>query len=236
MSLAPRAFFTVAAAALACTAALRAGPPGGSRAETEPPGPVRVPPVEGIPGPLYFETPTLAFVPKATLRVTTEARLLEGVTLPASGLAGDLSELEMVRVDIGFGSRIEVRIQGAFREYLRIDAKSSHARPPTAVTGRTKPDTGDFSISTIAQVMPERGVRPVVRPRIEAKLPNTTERRGIGTNTTDVLLSAPVQIQLGRLLVAADLGLGILSVPTDAQTQDDVLLCGLAAGWKASRQ
>lgn len=37
---------------------------------------VPVPPVVGIPGPLFFETPTLTFVPKGTIRVTAGARWL----------------------------------------------------------------------------------------------------------------------------------------------------------------
>ena len=102
------------------------------------------------------------------------------------------------------------------------------------MTGQTTHDTGDFSFITLAQVMPERGLRPAVGLRVEAKLPNSNERRGIGTNTTDVLLSVPIQKQLGRLFVVSDLGLGILTVPTDAQAQDDVLLYCLAAAWKAS--
>jgi len=77
--------------------------------------------------------------------------------------------------------------------------------------------------------MPERRRKPAVGLRIEAKLPNTNQKRGIGTNTTGVLLSVTFQKAPGRLLVITDLGLGTLIEPTDEQTQNDVLLCGLAA-------
>ena len=196
---------------------------------------VPVPPVEGIPGPLFFETPTLTFVPKGTMRVTLGARWLDDVELPYSGLAGDLAQLGIVRVDVGFGSRIEVRVQGAVQQRLRVDRDRSDVRPPTDVSSGTTTDTGDFSVLTIAQVLPERGWKAAFGLRVEVKLPNTNETRGIGTNTTDVLLSVPAQKHFGRLVLNGDLGIGILTVPTNAQRQTDVLLYGFAVAWEARR-
>lgn len=195
---------------------------------------IPVPPVEGVPGPLLFWTPTLSFVPKGTVRVTTGASFLGGVAIPSSGLAGDLYQIGMVRADLGFSDRIEVRIQGVVRQELRIDRERSHPIPPAEVSGDETHDAGDFSVITIARVMPERGWKPAVGLRIEAKLPNTDERRGIGTNTTDVLLSVPLQKRFGRLLVVTDVGLGILTEPSSGQSQNDVLLYGLAVAYAAS--
>jgi hypothetical protein len=195
---------------------------------------VPVPPVDGIPGPLFFETPTLTFVPKGTLRVTAGARWLDDVELPYSGLAGDLLQLGIVRVDVGFGSRVEVRVQGAIQQRLEIDREGSDPRPPTDVKGDTTTDSGDFSILTIAQVMPERGWKPAFGLRVEVKLPNTNHARGIGTNTTDVLLSLPGRKRVGDVLLFSDLGIGILTTPRNAQRQTDVLLYGLAAAYEAS--
>lgn len=195
---------------------------------------VPVPPVEGVPGPLFFFTPTLSFVPKGTVRITVGSGFSRGVTIPSSGLVGDLWQLGLVRADLGFSDRIEVRIQGVVRQELRLDLERSHPIPPTDVTGDTTHDAGDFSVITIARVVPERGWKPAAGIRIEAKLPNTDERRGIGTNTTDVLLSVPLQKRFGRLFVATDLGIGILTEPKNAQSQNDVFLYGLAAAWQAS--
>jgi hypothetical protein len=195
---------------------------------------VPVPPVEGVPGPLFFQTPTLSFVPKGTMRVSVGASYLEGVSIPASGLAGDLEKLGLVRVDIGFSSRIEVRVQGTFRDRLVIDEKRSHQVPPSEVTSDTTHDSGDFSVITIARVLPQRGALPALGLRVEAKLPNTDERRGIGTNTTDVILSVPMQDRFGNLLVVADAGLGILTEPKNAQSQNDVLVYGLAVAYAAA--
>ncbi|HPA53202.1 MAG TPA: hypothetical protein PLP50_16545 [Thermoanaerobaculia bacterium] len=195
---------------------------------------VPVPPVVGIPGPLFFETPTLTFVPKGTIRVTAGVRWLNEVEYPYSGLSGDLAQLPVVRVDVGFGSRIEVRVQGAARQRLRIDWDASDVHPPAEVSGDATADAGDFSVVTIAQVMPERGWKAAFGLRVEVKLPNTSEKAGIGTNTTDVLLSVPAQKRLGRLVFNSDVGVGILTQPTSAQRQTDVLLYGLAAAYEAS--
>ncbi|HEX2800130.1 MAG TPA: hypothetical protein VHQ44_10730, partial [Thermoanaerobaculia bacterium] len=98
---------------------------------------VPVPPVEGVPGPLFFETPTLALLPKGTARVTVGAAWKDGVYIPSSGLAGDLAQLGLVRVDLGFSNRIEVRVQGIVRQRLEIDEARSHQVPPSRVTGDT---------------------------------------------------------------------------------------------------
>ena len=197
---------------------------------------VEVPPIEGIPGPLFFQMPTLTFVPKGTMRVTVGARWQDDVELPYSGLTGDLAQLGMLRVDVGFGSRIAVRVQGTTRQVLRIDWDKSRQVPPSEVdaTDDSTNDAGDFSVLTVAQVMPQRGWKPALGLRVEAKLPNTNERKGIGTNTTDVLLSVPAQSRFGRLVVNTDLGIGILTQPTNAQAQTDTLLYGLAAAYEAT--
>lgn len=195
---------------------------------------VPVPRVQAIPGPLFFETPTLTFVAKGTIRITLAARWLDDVKSRYSGLAGDLAQLGIVRVDMGFGSRIEVRVQGAAQQRLRIDWARSVARPPTEVSGETTTDAGDFSVLSIAQILPERRWKPAFGLRVEVKLPNTNEKAGIGTSTTDVLLSVPGQKRLGRILLNSDLGVGILTQPTNAQRQTDALLYGLAAAYEAS--
>lgn len=195
---------------------------------------VPVPPVEGVPGPLFFETPTLAFIPKGTARVTVGAAWKNGVSIPSSGLAGDLAQLGLVRVDLGFSSRIEVRVQGIVRQRLAIDEERSHQVPPSQVTGDTTHDAGDFSVITIMRLMPDRSGRPTLGLRVEAKLPNTDEQRGIGTDTTDVIISLPVQQRFGKLFVVADVGLGILTEPKNAQSQNDVLVYGLAGAYAAT--
>ncbi len=193
---------------------------------------IAVPPVGGPPASLLLETPVLAFVPKGTMRVTASAGVTERMTVPYSGLRGDLTEWGRLRVDIGFGSRIQMRVEGVLQQVLRIDRDRSQPLPPVDTGGLSARDVGDFSVVTIARVMPETDRRPAVGLRVEAKLPNTNQRNGLGTNTTDVLLSAPLQKHFGQVLVAADLGVGILTEPTDAQRQNDVLLYGLAAAWQ----
>lgn len=192
---------------------------------------VPVPPVEGVPGPLFFQTPTLSFVPKGTVRITAGATYLSDVTIPSSGLAGDLSQFGLVRFDFGFSNRIEVRVQGMVRQHLDIDEGRSHQVPPSQVTGNSTHDAGDFSVITIARLLPETDKLPTVGFRVEAKLPNTDEQRGIGTNTTDVILSVPIQKSFGKMFVVADAGIGILTEPKNAQSQNDVLVYGLAAAY-----
>lgn len=187
-----------------------------------------------VPATQLLKTNDLEFTPKGTIRVGMSADWLRGVSIPYSGLAGDLWQLGVLRVDAGFSDRIEVQVRGIVRQDLRIDESRSHPVTGTPTSGRTH-DVGDFTVTTLARVMNERGFRPAVGLRVEAKLPNTDETKGIGTNSTDVLLTVLLQKRVGRVTVFSDAGIGILTEPTVLRSQNDVLVYGLGSKYEVSR-
>jgi hypothetical protein len=85
-------------------------------------------------------------------------------------------------------------------------------------------------------VLPENRLRPALGLRIETKLPNTNQDRGIGTNTTDITMSALATKQYGRALVFADVGIGILTASRQLNDQNDVLVYGLGFMWKINQR
>ena len=187
-----------------------------------------------IPSTQLLKTNDLEFTPKGTIRVGVSADWLRGVSIPYSGLAGDLWQLGVLRVDIGFSERIEVQVRGIVRQDLRIDESRSTPASGVPASGRTH-DVGDFTVTTLARVINERGLRPAIGFRVEAKLPNTDETRGIGTNSTDVLLTVLLQKRIGGLTVFSDVGIGILTEPAVPRSQNDVLVYGLASKYELSR-
>ena len=64
------------------------------------------------------------------------------------------------------------------------------------------------------------------------QLPNSNEARGIGVNQTNAFGTVLVGKKFGRngrVNTFGNLGIGILTAPTEAFTQNDVLLYGVAA-------
>lgn len=193
-----------------------------------------IPPGE-VPATQLLKTNDLAFVPKGTIRVGLSADYLKEVELPFSGLAGDLWQFGVLRVDIGFSDRVEVQVRGIVRQSLSVDEGRSTPVPPVTVSSGTTHDVGDFTATTLVRVMDEKVWWPAVGFRVEAKLPNTDEAKGIGTNSTDVIVTALLQKRFGDLTVFSDVGIGILTEPTLLRSQNDVLEYGLAAKYLVSR-
>lgn len=190
----------------------------------------RVPPITAErTGTQLLRTNSLDFVPKGTLQVGVSVDYLNGVFLPFSGLGGDLTRYGTLRADIGFGDHIEVQVRGIIDQTLSIDTARSNPSPELTLTSDRTSDVGDFALATLARLTEERRHLPAFGMRVEAKLPNTNQNKGIGTNTTDVLLSVLTEKHAGRLSVFSDIGLGILTEPTVPESQDDVVIYGLAA-------
>jgi hypothetical protein len=63
--------------------------------------------------------------------------------------------------------------------------------------------------------------------RVETRLPNSTQIKGIGTNTTDIFMSVLASRKWRGGLILGDLGMGILAAPLEVNVQNDVLLYGL---------
>jgi hypothetical protein len=64
--------------------------------------------------------------------------------------------------------------------------------------------------------------------RFATKLPNTSNERGIGLDTTDFYMTGLVAKTVQSIRVVANLGLGILGDPTRGDRQNDVLAYGLS--------
>ena len=149
---------------------------------------------------------------------------------PISGLEGNLYRLGQVRLDCGISSNVVFQIRGPLRQVLDIEAGAAMPLPGTPSSGTTS-DVGDFSLATIMRLWENRRKDFALGLRVETRLPNSTQSKGIGTNTTDIFLSAFAAKRADLGIVFADLGLGILTAPLTTNAQNDVLLYGLGAAW-----
>lgn len=173
---------------------------------------------------LALQTNNLQLVPKGALRVYTAFELRPDWQAPITQARGDLYRFGVLRFDLGIAQNVTIQIRGALRQVLRFAG------------GTNANDVGDFSVATIARIVPAAKHRPAFGFRIETKLPNTNQDRGIGTNTTDVAMAVLATKQYGRALVFADVGLAILTAPRQLNDQNDVMVYGLGLLWNLSRR
>jgi hypothetical protein len=81
-------------------------------------------------------------------------------------------------------------------------------------------------IGAKVRLLSESGIRPGIGFRFATKLPNATNEKGIGLDTTDFYASLLFGKTVQSIRVAANVGLGILGDPTRGDRQNDVLTYG----------
>lgn len=161
---------------------------------------------------------------RGDLLIGAGAAYAGGVAFPLSGLEGDLLAIGRLSFAYGLADRILVEVRGDVRQVLYVERRGdSEVELEEGVDDGTTSDVGDFRIGfTLAPLGSRRGASGGAR--VEVKLPNSDERKGIGTNTTDVRLSLLGSYGFERLRFTADLGIGILEAPVEGFEQNDVLV------------
>ncbi len=186
-----------------------------------------------------LRTSDAEILPPGTLRAEVGFDFLQDVSFPLTGLTGDLTSVGVLTMRMGVGKIVEVQLQGAVQNFLDVKKQSGGFVTPILQGACTTPtgggqvtggcsahDTGDFSLFTKVRIFSESGRRPSLALHFGFKMPNSKERRGIGTNTTEVFGSLILQKHFGNLNLFGDLGLAILQAPNTQFTQNDVFTYG----------
>ncbi len=178
--------------------------------------------------PSFLNTNTLWPAPRAGVHLNLACEMRPRWRAPLSGLQGRLLRWGVIRLDAGVAKGVVLQVRGAVLQQLAIDMRASQPRPGFPAVGTTR-DAGDFSVATIMRLAQNAAHTSACGLRMETRLPNSTQKKGIGTNTTDVFLAALLSQKFGRLTLLAETGLGILTAPLQTDEQNDVLTYGLAA-------
>jgi hypothetical protein len=156
--------------------------------------------------------------------------LAHDIRYPVSGLEGNLVRLPTVGVSVGISSIAELQIDGGLYQRLTITGRNPSA--PLArlltVAGETTHDVEDLVVGMKIRLVPENPGRPALAVRFATKLPNASNESGLGLDTTDFFASALAAKTVQSVRVVANLGIAILSDPTDGQHQNDDLTYGLS--------
>jgi hypothetical protein len=168
-----------------------------------------------------------------SLRIEVGIDFMQDAKFPVSGLTGDLTRVGVIGVNIGLSPNVEFQIRGVAQNFLSINSRRPNPAIPLELdpTTNSANDTGDFSLATKIKIRNETRRGPSLGFRFGVELPNSNEARGIGLNQTNAFGTILVGKRFGRdgrLNTFGNLGLGILSAPTERFTQNDVLLYGLA--------
>ena len=176
-----------------------------------------------------------------TLRIEAGIDFLQNAKFPASGLTGDLTRIGVIGINIGLSPNVEFQIEGVAQNFLSIN--SATANPAIqrgfAPGSNSANDTGDFTLATKIKLRRESRLGPSLGFRFGVELPNSNETRGIGVNQTNAFGTILVGKKFGRdgrLNTFGNLGIGILTAPTQFFTQNDVLLYGVAGIFRIDRR
>ena len=185
-------------------------------------------------------TEDVDIIPPGTMRIEAGIDFLQSAKFPASGLTGDLTRVGVIGVSIGFAPNVEFQIEGVAQNFLSINTRTPGAIPLTLAPGTNNAnDTGDFTLWTKIKLRNESTRGPSLGFRFGVQLPNSNQARGIGLNQTNAYGSILVGKKFGedgRFNTFGNLGIAILSAPTELFTQNDVLTYGIAGIFRLNRQ
>jgi hypothetical protein len=146
------------------------------------------------------------------------------ILYPVSGLKGNLLRVPILGVSIGLGPIVELQLDGG--PYNRLSITDRLPAPLSSLvtaTGDSTHDVEDLVIATKIRIAAETPSHPAFGVRFATRLPNASQESGIGLNTTDFHAQFLVGKTVQSIRIVGNVGLGILSDPTNATNQNDVL-------------
>jgi len=185
-------------------------------------------------------TEDVDIIPPGSIRIEAGIDFMQGAKYTVSGIRGDLTRVGVVGVTFGMSPNVEFQIEGVAQNYVSINSRGPSAIPLDLLPGANSTnDIGDFTLSAKFKLRNETRRGPSLGFRFGVELPNSNEARGIGLNQTNAFGQILVGKKFGRdgrLNTFGNLGIAILTAPTEFFTQNDVLTYGLAGIFRVNKQ
>jgi len=177
-------------------------------------------------------TEDVDIIPPGSMRIEAGVDFVQRARYPVSGLTGDLTRAGVIGVNIGFAPNVEIQIEGVAQNFLSINSRGPSVIPLDLAAGANSThDTGDFTLWAKIKLRNETPHWPSFGFRFGVQLPNSNQSTGIGLNQTNAFGQVLVGKKFGdngRVNLFGNLGVGILSVPTESFSQNDVITYGFA--------
>jgi hypothetical protein len=190
------------------------------------------------PWPLRTEDPVLLAPGAVAARLAFEVGA--GREYPTSGLSGTVVRFP-AEVRFGLG-RAELEVDGGYEILSIDDAAPAPLDSLLDVSGDATHDVIDPVVGIKVRIADETAAFPAWSVRVATRLPAAGNESGLGLDTTDFWLWLLAGKSLGRARVAANLGAGVLGIPTRGDRQNDVwgyglsLTAPLGADWTAGAE
>ncbi len=185
-------------------------------------------------------TEDVDIIPPGSIRIEAGIDFMQGAKYSVSGIRGDLTRAGVIGISFGMGPNVEFQIEGVAQNYVSINSRGPSAIPLDLAPGANSTnDTGDFTLAAKFKLRNETRRGPSLGFRFGVTLPNSNEARGIGLNATNAFGSILVGKKFGhdgRFNTFGNLGLAILTAPTQLFTQNDVLTYGVAGIFHVNKQ
>jgi len=183
-------------------------------------------------------TEDVEIIKPGVIRIETGFEFLQNQRFNLSGLRGDVTKLADTRLSFGLAPNVEFQIEWTFQNFLSITSRGPSAIPLKLGTNEADTnDVGDARLWMKIKLRNQTRLAPALGFRFGAELPNSNQARGIGTNITNFYGAILAEKRFSdKLNVFGNIGLGILTAPLEATSQNDVLLYGLAGSYAASER
>jgi hypothetical protein len=185
-------------------------------------------------------TEDVDIIPPGTMRIEAGIDFLQGAKFPVSGINGDLTRVGVIGVSFGMGPNVEFQVEGVAQNFVGINSTGTSAIPLSlAASANSTHDTGDFTLWAKFKLRNETRHAPSLGFRFGVQLPNSNQARGIGLNQTNAYGSVLVGKKFGqdgRFNTFGNLGIAILTAPTQLFSQNDVLTYGMAGIFRLNKQ
>lgn len=185
-------------------------------------------------------TEDVDIIPPGTIRIEAGIDFMQGAKYTVSGIRGDLTRVGVIGINFGMGPNVEFQIEGVAQNYLSINSRGVSAIPLDILPGANSTnDTGDFTLAAKFKLRNETRRGPSLGFRFGVQLPNSNQARGIGVNQTNAFGSILVGKKFGpdgRFNTFGNLGMAILTAPTELFSQNDVITYGAAGIFRINKQ
>jgi hypothetical protein len=185
-------------------------------------------------------TEDVDIIPPGTVRIEAGIDFMQGAKYTVSGIRGDLTRVGVIGVSFGMGPNVEFQIEGVAQNYLSINSRGVSAIPLDLAPGvNSANDTGDFTLAAKFKIRNETRRGPSLGFRFGVQLPNSNQATGIGLNQTNAFGSILIGKKFGpdgRFNTFGNLGVAILTAPTELFSQNDVITYGAAGIFRLNKQ
>lgn len=162
------------------------------------------------------------------LLVEMGAAFAQDREIPAVGLRGNVLRVPELTLRLNVARRVELRVDTGYDVLFVQDRRGAPLSAELDFDGETSSDIRDPLVSTLVRMRDESGGAPALGLKIATRLPVASNQSGLGLDTTDFFVALLAAKDAAGLRWVANLGLGILEVPTAVTSQNDVLTYGFS--------